>query len=188
MWAEQGIHLGVAVNISACNLRDQDLPDRLVELSAAYGLSPQSFTLEVTESGVSHSPDADLETLTALRTRGFRLSIDDFGMGESSLSRIDRLDFQEVKIDRSFISDLDDRPDPVLVASIIELAQALGARAVAEGVESEAAARRLTELGCDEIQGFHLARPLPPDELAAWVREFSGDKGAAGGRMASPVA
>ena len=187
-WAKQGLHIGVAVNISACNLRDDDLPDRLAELTSTHGLSPRSFTLEVTESGVSQSPDRDLETLTALRTRGFKLSIDDFGTGESSLSRIDRLDFQEVKIDRSFVSDLGDRPDPVLLASIIELAQALGARAVAEGVESEAASRRLTELGCDEIQGFHLARPLPPDELAAWLREFSGERGAAGRRVASPVA
>lgn len=105
------------------------------------GLSPERFTLELTESAVSRGLDRDLQTLKALRARGFTLSIDDFGTGESSLSRIRVAEFQEVKIDRSFVRHLDEEHDPVLVASIINLAQALGARVVAEGVESEAAAR-----------------------------------------------
>lgn len=95
-------------------------------------LSPERFTLELTEGAVSRGLDRDLQTLKALRARGFTLSIDDFGTGESSLSRIRVAEFQEVKIDRSFVRHLDEEHDPVLVASIINLAQALGARVVAE--------------------------------------------------------
>lgn len=171
-WTAEGIEVDIAVNISACDLRDDTLPDRLAERTAAYGLTPGRFTLELTEGAVSQSPDHDLRTLAALRARGFSISIDDFGTGESSLSRIRTAEFQEVKIDRSFIQHLDEEQDPALVAGIIDLGQALGARVVAEGVESEAAARRLEALGCDVIQGFHLAHPQPPAELARWLRRF----------------
>ncbi len=125
-WAREGIELDVAVNISACNLRDEGLAQRMAERSVAYGLRPESFTLELTESGVSNAPDRELETLRSLRARGFKLSIDDFGIGESSLSRIDLVEFQEVKIDRSFIRHLGEERDPVLVAGIIDLVQAPG--------------------------------------------------------------
>lgn len=170
-WARDGLELDVAINISACNLNDELLADRLARQAWAHGLDPGGFTLELTESGVSKAPDRDLETLTALRACGFKLSVDDFGTGESSLSRIDLVDFHEVKIDRSFVQALDARRDHVLVACIIELARALGARVVAEGVESEASARRLTELGCDALQGFHLAHPLAPLDLVAWLAD-----------------
>ncbi|MDQ3319264.1 MAG: EAL domain-containing protein [Actinomycetota bacterium] len=179
-WAREGIELDVAVNISACNLRDEGLAQRMAERSVAYGLRPESFTLELTESGVSNAPDRELETLRSLRARGFKLSIDDFGIGESSLSRIDLVEFQEVKIDRSFIRHLGEERDPVLVAGIIDLVQALGARVVAEGVESEGAARGLAELGCDAIQGFHLAHPLAPEDLVEWL-----DAPGAGDRQAA---
>jgi EAL domain-containing protein (putative c-di-GMP-specific phosphodiesterase class I) len=105
-----------------------------------------------------------------LREQGFTLSLDDFGIGESSLGRLHAVEFQEVKIDRSFVRDLDDERDPVLVSRIIELAQALGARVVGEGVESEQAARCLGELGCDAVQGCHLSRPLSPAKLGEWLR------------------
>ncbi len=124
---------------------------------------------------MSQRPDRELHTLVGLRARGFKLSIDDFGTGESSLCRVDAIEFQEVKIDRSFVRPLGERGDPALVASISDLAHALGAKAVAEGVESDATARHLTELGCDAIQGFHLARPLPPGKLAEWLRDLPSD-------------
>ncbi len=174
-WAAQGIDLDIAVNISVCNLREADLPDRLAGLTAAHGRSPADFTLEVTESAVGQHADLELRTLMGLRARGFRLSIDDFGTGESSLSRVDAIEFQEVKIDQSFMRKL--VGDPTVVAGIVNLAHALGARAVAEGVESAAAARQLAELGCDAIQGFHLARPMPADELTAWLRDFPSKAG-----------
>lgn len=170
-WRRAGIDLGVAVNISPCDLRDPHLPGRLARRAAAHEVRPEHITLEVTESAMSQSLDRDLQTLIALRGQGFRLSIDDFGTGESSLSRVHAVEFQEVKIDRSFIGRLDDERGQALVAGIIDLAQALGAKVVAEGVESEAAALRLAELGCDEIQGYHLACPLPPQELLDWLRE-----------------
>jgi EAL domain-containing protein (putative c-di-GMP-specific phosphodiesterase class I) len=165
------------VNLSACNLGEADLPDRLALLAATHGRDPSDFTLEVTESAMSQCPDRDLHTLGRLRACGFKLSLDDFGTGESSLSRVDAVDFQEIKIDRSFVRHVSGHGPPVLVARIIDMGHALGARVVAEGIESEAAARLLTELGCDAMQGFHLARPLPPDELAEWLRARSNDVG-----------
>ncbi len=173
-WAAQGIALDIAVNISVCNLREADLADRLTRLAAAHGRSPADFTLEVTESAVSRHSEIELRTLMDLRARGFKLSIDDFGTGESSLSRVDAIEFQEVKIDQSFMRKLE--ADPTVVAGIINLAHALGARAVAEGVESRAVADQLAVLGCDAMQGFHLARPMPAEALLIWLRDFPQDR------------
>ncbi len=170
-WAGQGIQLTIAVNISVCNLREPDLPDRFARLASAGGRSPSDFMLELTESAVGKHVELELRTVKALRARGFRLSVDDFGTGESSLSRVDSIEFQEVKIDQSFMRKL--AGDPAVVAGIITLAHALGARAVAEGVETEAVTRQLVALGCDGLQGFHLARPMPGGELPAWLRDFS---------------
>jgi EAL domain-containing protein (putative c-di-GMP-specific phosphodiesterase class I) len=169
-WAEQGMDIRIAVNISICNLRETEFPERLTQVTVAHGCSPRNFTLEVTESTVGGDADLESRTLRELRRRGFTISIDDFGTGESSLGRVDSAEFQEVKIDRSFLRKLD--VDPTVVAGIINLAHALGARAVAEGVETSAAARQLGELGCDAIQGFHVAPPLPADELLRWLCEF----------------
>ena len=159
------------MNISACNLHEADLPDRLDRLAAAAGRAPEHFTLEITESAMSESPERDLQTLQSLRERGFKLSIDDFGTGQSSLSRVEAIEFQELKIDRSFVQRLDDRREPLVIARIVDLGHALGARVVAEGVESEGAMRRLAELGCDVVQGYHISRPLAPDQLERWLRE-----------------
>jgi EAL domain-containing protein (putative c-di-GMP-specific phosphodiesterase class I) len=169
-WAAQGIDIRVAVNISICNLRESEFPERLAQVTAAHGRSPRDFTLEVTESTVGEDARLEARTLKELRARGFTISIDDFGTGESSLGRVDSAEFQEVKIDRSFLRKLD--VDPTVVAGIINLAHALGARTVAEGVETGAAARQLGDLGCDVIQGFHVAPPLPADELFKWLCAF----------------
>lgn len=169
-WAQQKIDVRIAVNISISNLREADLPDRLARVAAAHGRSPGQFTLEVTESAVGQNADLEVRTLKDLRARGFTISIDDFGTGESSLSRVDAVQFQEVKIDRSFMRKLE--VDPTVVAGIINLAHALGARAVAEGVESRAVALQLVVLGCDAMQGFHLARPMPGDEFPTWLHDF----------------
>lgn len=186
-WAREDIDLDIAVNISPRNLADEGFAEGLVQRASACGVSPDRFTLEVTESAMSESPDRDLKTLIDLREQGFKLSIDDFGKGQSSLSRIAQAEFQEVKIDRAFVADLDERRDPVVVAGIIDLAQALGARVVGEGVESLAAAQRLQELGCDVVQGFYLGRPMPPEKLAEWLRSFAWDPTTPEGRVAATV-
>lgn len=170
-WSARCVELDIAVNISACNLQEPDLADRLVGLAAVHGRAPEHFTLEITESATSNRPENDLQTMRSLRARGFKLSIDDFGTGESSLSRVDAIEFQELKIDRSFVRQLDTRGESVLVARIVDLAHALRARAVAEGVESEAALSYLTGIGCDVMQGYHLSKPLPADQLESWLRE-----------------
>lgn len=172
-WAREGVELDIAVNIAAGNLLEADLPDRLARLAARHQRSPEQFTLELTEGAMSERLDRDMSTLAGLRASGFKLSIDDFGTGESSLSRVDTIEFQELKIDRSFVRAIDERNDSMLIARIIGLAHDLGARAVAEGVESAAAANRLAELGCDVIQGFYLARPMPAHEVADWLSDRS---------------
>jgi EAL domain-containing protein (putative c-di-GMP-specific phosphodiesterase class I) len=166
-WEQQAINVRIAVNVSICNLREHDFAERLTRVAAAHARSPAHFTLEVTESAVSRQAELELRTLKALRRCGFTISIDDFGTGESSLSRVDSVEFQEVKIDRTFMRKLE--VDPTVVSGIINLAHALGARTVAEGVESRAVARRLAILGCDAMQGFYLARPMPADEFPAWL-------------------
>lgn len=171
-WDREGLALDIAVNISASNLSDAGLPERLVGLTHARGLSSERVTLELTEGAMSQSREGAHQTLADLRARGFKLSIDDFGTGESSLSRMHAAEFQEVKIDRCFVQRLEEHGDPALITGIIDLARALGATVVAEGVESEQTARRLGDLGCDVLQGFHLGRPMPAGELERWLEAF----------------
>ena len=170
-WAQRDLVLDIAVNISACNLQEADLPDRLARLAAAHGRAPEHFTLEITESAISGRPEHDLQTLRSLRQRGFKLAIDDFGTGHSSLSRIDAIEFQELKIDRSFIQQLAEGREPLMIARIVDLGHALGARVVAEGVELDRAMRPLADLECDIVQGYHVSRPLPPEQLERWLRD-----------------
>ena len=112
-----------------------------------------------------------LENLSRLRMRGFGLAIDDYGTGYSSLAYLKRLPVNELKIDRSFVMGMvSDTSDAVIVRSTIDLAHNMGLSVVAEGVEDEATLRRLRELGCDIVQGYHLSRPLPADDIAKWLR------------------
>jgi diguanylate cyclase len=132
---------------------------------------PTRLTLEVTESTVIADSRAVAEVLDQLNGLGIRLAIDDFGTGYSSVSYLRNLPVSEVKIDKSFVGSLghDDR-DQVIVGSVIELAHRLGLRAVAEGVESAGALVALEELGCDLVQGYELAAPMPGEKLGPWMR------------------
>jgi EAL domain-containing protein (putative c-di-GMP-specific phosphodiesterase class I) len=134
---------------------------------------------EISEHTVMADPLRAMEVLGRLRAMGLRLALDDFGTGHSSLAYLKRLPLDEVKIDRSFVAGMtEDENDAVIVRSTIDLARNLGLDVVAEGVEDEATLRELGALRCDVAQGFHLSRPLPADQLAAWLR----------GRTATPSA
>jgi EAL domain-containing protein (putative c-di-GMP-specific phosphodiesterase class I) len=159
--------LEMAVNLSARQLTDPDMVPIVVDILARHRLDPALLTLEITETAVMSDPDAALKSLTALKALGVALAVDDFGTGYSSLTYLKRFPVDELKIDRSFVAGLGiDNGDTAIVASCIELAHAVGVRAVAEGIETEQQLAMLKELGCDLGQGFLMGRPMPRDDFA----------------------
>jgi EAL domain-containing protein (putative c-di-GMP-specific phosphodiesterase class I) len=174
-WQEEGHDLTVAVNLSPKSALDPALPDKLDVLFERFDVSPARIQLELTETAVfaSGEPARVTQALGQLAEMGIVIALDDFGTGYSSLARLRDLPIHKVKIDRSFVSQMDRRPqDALIVRSVIALAKSLHLRVVAEGVETEPVWRRLSDLGCDVAQGHYLARPLPPDDLIAWVRQW----------------
>jgi EAL domain-containing protein (putative c-di-GMP-specific phosphodiesterase class I) len=160
----------IAVNVSAEQLSQPGFASIVLSTLAGVQLPADRLVLEVTESALLDELGMGVQTLAQLRAHGVRVSIDDFGTGYSSLSRLSRLPVDELKVDRSFIEQL--RPgnqDDVLVSTFLATAQALRLRTVAEGVEDEATLERLREYGVTLGQGFHIARPLPADELERWL-------------------
>ena len=169
VWRSEGIDLSIAVNISAHSLRPSgNLPEIVAELTEAWDTAPHTLTLELTEGALiaANAP----EILNRLHQMGQRVSIDDFGTGYSSLAYLQRLPVDELKIDRSFITNLSaDSNDDVIVRSIIDLAHNLGLAVVAEGVEDGAAMDLLVGYRCDSIQGYHVARPCPIEDFNIWL-------------------
>ncbi|HVE64240.1 MAG TPA: EAL domain-containing protein [Mycobacteriales bacterium] len=171
-WQRTGLALTMAVNISARNLLDPDLPDDVNRLLAQVGVDPALLVLEITESSVMSDPARTIGVLQRLAGMGVTISVDDFGTGYSSLAYLSRLPVQEIKIDKSFVLDmLHDRNDAVIVQTIVDLGANLGLRVVAEGVEDATTWERLTELGCAQAQGYHLSRPVPAGVLSTWLAE-----------------
>jgi diguanylate cyclase (GGDEF)-like protein len=169
-WLDAGLDLGVAVNLSARNLLEADLPDQIANLLLTRRVPAERLILEITESTIMADPARALGVLSRLSEMGIRLSIDDFGVGYSSLSYLKRLPVDEIKIDRSFVAHMDDdEDDAFIVRSTIDLGRNLGLNVVAEGVETEAVWDELGELGCDYAQGWFLGRPMPAAELASWL-------------------
>jgi diguanylate cyclase (GGDEF)-like protein len=171
-WQDEGLlKIGVAVNVSAIDLRRTDLTDTIANTLIRRGLSPQYLELEVTESMVMQDVDVVISTLRRLRSLGVGIGIDDFGTGYSSLAYLKRFPVKRLKIDRSFVQDVADRRDGhVIPKVIIDLAHALGVRVVAEGVETADQYDVLHQLGCDEVQGFFVGRPMPAAEFEVFLR------------------
>lgn len=171
-WKNQGNNICVAVNLSARSLQDLELPNEVNNLLMKWGISPSNLILEITESFIMADPYRALEVLTRLHKLGISLSIDDFGTGYSSLSYIRKLPVQEIKIDKSFVTDLvNNKNDVIIVRSIINLAHNLGLKVVAEGVETEEILQMLTELGCNSAQGFYLCKPVPADKISTFFKQ-----------------
>lgn len=170
---DAGWRWGVSVNVATSSLIEHHLVDQVTELLDRYGLLASRLTLEITESAIMAHPDRTQTVLAALKAAGVRLSIDDFGTGYSSLARLHHLPLDELKVDRSFVADLREGRDPVVLNSIVGLGRRLGYRVVAEGIEEDRDLAALAALGCDVAQGFWLARPLPPAGLADWLKSRS---------------
>ena len=169
-WFRDGLDLFVTVNLSASSLADTAVADQIGELLTEHGLPPERLRIEITEAAVVDDLFNSVNTLAALRARGSEVSIDDFGIGYSSLSLLKKLPLDEIKIDRSVLSDLETR-DVTLVRAVIDLAHALGLRVVAEGVEHTLVFEQLVGLGCDRAQGFLFGRPMPAAEFVALVKK-----------------
>jgi diguanylate cyclase (GGDEF)-like protein len=170
-WSAAGIDIDVSVNISVRDLSDSGLPSLVATALERSGVDPGRLTLEVTESGVMTDPRRAIAVLESLRAIGVRLAVDDFGTGHASLTYLKRLAIDELKIDRSFITNYAlDQSDGIIVRSTVDLAHNLGLWVVAEGVEDQATLEGLRLIGCDTAQGYHLSRPMPTREFERWFR------------------
>ena len=169
-WHQEGQEVAVAVNLSMRNLHDPTLPDQVARLLRKWELTGERLTFEITESAIVSDPAGTKAVIHQLRELGVGVAIDDFGTGYTSLAYLARLAITQLKIDRSFVLNMDsDSHDAAIVRSIITLGHDLKLEVVAEGVETEAAYDRLAQLGCDVIQGYWLSRPLPPAGLSRWL-------------------
>jgi EAL domain-containing protein (putative c-di-GMP-specific phosphodiesterase class I) len=165
-WRRRGIDLEMSVNLSARNLLDPDVPRRVAELLARHEIPAGRLTLEVTESAALVDPERAIAALETLRVSGVGVSVDDFGTGNASIEYLATLPASELKIDRSFVTDmLDDPRAQAIVRSTVDLARNLGLKLVAEGIETEAVMERLASMGCHTGQGYYFSRPLPAQEL-----------------------
>ena len=171
-WQDDGLRLAIAVNLSVRNLLDADFPAQVAALLERWNVEPRLLEFEITESAMLADPARTKLILEHLSAIGIRLSIDDFGTGYSSLAYLKRLPVSEIKVDRSFVMNMDkDEDDATIVHSTIDLGRNLGLDVVAEGVESKRVWDRLKALGCTAAQGYYLSRPLPEAELRTWLRE-----------------
>jgi len=163
----------MSVNLSVRHLTDMSLPDRIAVALERWGVAPSKLIIEVTESSIMTDPKRAGGVLQQLRRVGVAIAIDDYGTGHASLTYLKRLDIDELKIDKSFIIQLDqESSEAIIVASTIELGHNLGLRIVAEGVEDGATLRWLTGLGCDVAQGYHISRPTSADGVSDLARRL----------------
>jgi len=172
-WKEMGFNISISVNVSADNITSLELPDHLTELINDQGLDPHSIVLEITESALMGELKTSLDILTRIRMKGFGLSIDDFGTGNSSLVLLHRVPFTELKIDMSFVKYMDrDKDAYAIVETCVMLAHKLRMDVVAEGVENKKILVALREMGCDIGQGYEIARPMPGCQFTKWYLSY----------------
>jgi diguanylate cyclase (GGDEF)-like protein len=171
-WRSQKLNLGVAVNISPRQLHDKALYEDILVLLGKAETKNSWLTLEITESTLMQDPRASIEVLTRLRDDfGLKISVDDFGVGYSSLAYLRRLPLDEIKIDKEFVRNMiTSSEDASIVKTVIDLGHNLGLQVVAEGVEDRDTLELLDSLGCDQAQGFYISCPIPPDELMVWAK------------------
>jgi len=165
-----GFPLKVAINLSGTWLNDLSLPDYILSNTVSSGLRATDVILEVTETGVMEDLTTALDVLSRLRLKGFGLSIDDFGIGYSSFEQLGRIPFTEMKLDRSFVNKgVEDAAARAILESSMDMAHKLSLSTVAEGVETELDLKLVRSLGCDLVQGYLIAKPMPVHDLIVWL-------------------
>ncbi len=173
MWQIHGKDVSIAVNLSPLLLEDTAMPQKLEEILGHNGVSTCRVTLEITENVMMQNLARSLETLARIRMKGFCLSIDDFGTGFSNFQQLNRIPFTELKLDRTFVSKVAEKPaNKVIVESNIAMAKRLQLETVAEGVETPSDWNEIKALGCDYAQGFLIARAMPASQLPQWEQEW----------------
>jgi diguanylate cyclase (GGDEF)-like protein len=169
-WQDLGHSLSVSVNLSARDLQDEYLPYYILQILNEHEIPPERLTIEVTENMVMANIQHAISVLECLRDIGVRISMDDFGTGHSSLAQIKNMPLHELKIDKSFITNLmSDQQNSAIVRTTIELAHNMGLIVVAEGIEDEDTLRQLSDLGCEQAQGFFMSKPISSDDLLHWL-------------------
>jgi diguanylate cyclase (GGDEF)-like protein len=174
-WLESGLDLPkISVNISAIQLRESKAIERLTQIITDMNLAPQKLQLEITETAMLQDIDVASQTLKRLQQLGVQIALDDFGTGQSSLTYLRRFRPDVLKIDRSFVDEIEtNRADGTMVSVVTAMSHRMGLRVIAEGVETEIQMECLRILGCDEIQGFLIAQPMPAADMADWLRMFA---------------
>ncbi|MBF0381806.1 MAG: EAL domain-containing protein [Magnetococcales bacterium] len=177
-WQEMGLpHLKVAVNLSSVQFREPDLVESVAKAIKDSGLDPQFLELEITESVAMEGAEKTIATLESLYALGLSLSIDDFGTGYSSLSYLKRFPVSKIKIDQSFVRDLETASESAAICNaVIRLGHSLNLQVIAEGVETAEQLRQTSELGCDQVQGYYYSRPLDVDAFASFIKEWRPDE------------
>jgi EAL domain-containing protein (putative c-di-GMP-specific phosphodiesterase class I)/CheY-like chemotaxis protein len=171
IWDKKEIPLNIHINLSATLLNNLELPDEIVALAKKHNVTNSRICFEVTETGVMSQPHIATDILTRLRVKGFSLSLDDFGIGYSSLIELYRMPFREIKIDKSFSLKLEGDPEcHSIINAVIGLGHSLKMEVVAEGVETQEVWNKLGAMGCDIAQGYYLSRPLPPQDFENWLQ------------------
>ena len=173
-WLDAGLpEINIAVNVSGRQFQSEDFEEKVLSILDEFGISPEYLELEVTESLLMKNPELTAPLLQSLRQKGIRVAIDDFGTGYSSLSYLHRFPIDTLKIDQSFVRQIDTSDGVSMVKAIIHLGRELGMRVVAEGVESDREATILETMGCDSAQGYYFCRPLAPVKLASLLETRS---------------
>lgn len=168
--ATRNLQVSVSVNVSAQDIESPAFYGGIADVIRELRLEPGRLTLEIAESGLLSETENSLRNLQSIAALGVRLSVDDFGTGYATLTQLQKLPVHELKVDRSFVSGMNqNRGNQTIVRSTIELGKQLGLRVTAEGVETVAELRALAAMGCHEIQGYYLAKPMPPAEVIAWI-------------------
>ena len=169
-WQEDGLHMRVAINVSARQMLSEAFAARLEALLQRHALPPSRFTCEITESAAGEDTSLSRQAFARLLRVGVHVSVDDFGTGHSSLASLRRLPVRELKLDRSFVKEVADSPKALaLVHAVVEMGRALGLRVVAEGIETSAQRDLLVRAGCDELQGYLFAKPMNARAIAIWA-------------------
>jgi EAL domain-containing protein (putative c-di-GMP-specific phosphodiesterase class I) len=175
IWHQAGYPINLAVNVSMQDLAFLKFPDRVAEMAQSIGIETSSITFEVTETCIMGQLGTVLDVLSRLRLKRFRLSIDDFGTGHSSLAQLRDLPFDELKIDRGFVHGAASHPTRrAICTASLRMAQQLNLRVVAEGVERPEDWDLLERIGCEEVQGYMIARPMAADLVCDWIDNWSG--------------
>jgi diguanylate cyclase (GGDEF)-like protein len=175
LWRDQGFEPMVSINLSASDLLEQRLPQHLLDCLAQADISPHKLMLEITESAIMNEPDQAVKVMQQLRAHGLRFSVDDFGTGYSSLAQFKSLPVDELKIDRSFVKNMQPgSDDAIIVQTTIDLGHRFGVKVVAEGIETTENWQQLLAMGCDQGQGYLISKPLPPERLLAFSQMIDG--------------